>query len=279
MTPHSSSVQAQAQPSATEENQADEPRPTTSQDQATAEFYLHLSELKNLTANPSWSTNPQILLDMKAKLVDVNESFDELCWLSRREIVKGEIEAYLPQLDGFIHDHALGIRPSQIVSRILAEGDTQAGGDDEVDWHTQHDHDLIFKTWDEMQPLLKSLESGWLKYLPRANSPTHLTKPPTTSEVTFTHPEGLAVAMRNGCWLQYKGDLYKASLSHFFDGHGGIEEAKRDVRKAKAVLAECEGGVRKGDSRVVVDVLFGAEKKFLSETGGFLREEGGGSPW
>lgn len=252
--------------------------PMPTQGQAAGEFSLHLSELRNFTANTSWTTNPQILAEMKSKLDEVNESFDDLFWLSRRQRVRREMEAYLPSLDGFIHDHALGLRPSQIVSRMLCDVEGR-GLEEELEWHTQHDRNLIFKAWDELQPLVKNLEAGWLRYLPRANSPTRLTQPPTTSEVTFTHPEGLAVAMREGCWLEYKGDLYKASLSHFLDGRGGIEKAKRVVRKAKALLVECEGGVRMEKSRAAVDVLFRAEKKLLSETEAFLKEEGGGSPW
>lgn len=289
MTPRNAPTQTQTQPHPTAikdfdnslaEKQADafgELGPTTPQDQAAGEFYLHLIGLKELAENTSWDTNPQILADMKMKLGEVNEMFDELFWFSRRDIVKGEIEAYLPQLDWFIHDHALGLKPSQIVGRILTK-DAEGEGE-EVEWHEQHDRNLIFRAWEEIQPLIRNLEVGWLRYLPRANSPTRLTNPATVSEVTFSHPEGLAVAMREGCWLEYKGDLYKASLSHFLDGHGGIEAAKGDIRKAKAVLVELEGRVRMGDSRAVVEVLFSAEKQLLAETEGFLKEEGGGSPW
>ncbi|TID20165.1 hypothetical protein E2P81_ATG07469 [Venturia nashicola] len=287
MTPRSPTTQTQVQPpsraAAAHDSDAEESfhtfgelRPTTSQEQAAGEFYLSLTELTEFTENTDWDTNPQNLSGMKAKLEEMNERFDELFRLSRRKIVKAEIEAYLPQLDGFIHDHALGLRPSQIVSKTLKQA---TGKEDKEEWHTQHDLNLIFQTWDILKPLIKTLEFGWLKYLPRSNSPTRLTQPPRASEITFSHPEGLAVAMREGCWLEYKGDSYKASFSHFLDGRGGIEEAKRGVRRAKAVLLECEGGVRMGDSRAVVDVLFRAEKKLLAGTDGFLGEQGSGSPW
>lgn len=245
---------------------------TTPQEHSGGEFYLHLHELKEFTENPSWLENPQILADMKAKLGEVNEKFDELFWFSRREIVKAEIEAYLPSLDWFIRDHALGLKPSVIVGRILKD----AEGGEEGEWHEGHDRDLIFRTWDTLTPLIRNLEAGWLKYLPRAKSPTRLTNPPIAGEITVSHPDGLAVAMREEYCSEYKGDLYKASLSHFLDGHGGIEAAKRDVRKAKAILVELKGSIRMGDSRAVVEVLFSAEKKLLAETEGFLKEEGVG---
>lgn len=98
---------------------------------------------------------------MKAKLGEVNDKFDELFWFSRRAIV----------------------------GRILKDAD----GGEEGEWHEEHDRDLIFKTWDTLTPLVKNLEVGWLKYLPRAKSPTRLTNPPIAGEVTFSHLDDVAI--------------------------------------------------------------------------------------
>ncbi|QDS76930.1 hypothetical protein FKW77_004573 [Venturia effusa] len=94
------------------------------------EFQLHQKALHQFTMNPAWFINPQILSSMKAKLGELNESFEELVWLSRREIVKAEIYAYLPQLDLFADDHALGLKPSQIVGRVWKEAEGEGGDED-----------------------------------------------------------------------------------------------------------------------------------------------------
>lgn len=209
--------------------------------------------------NPKWSTNhDELLKDMKPKLHELGESYSELLWLSKREEVRQEIQEYLPQLDDFILNQPG--KPSQIVGRLF----------DPQDWHDEHDFDLIFRAWAKLQPLVEKAEDGWLRYLPREGSVG------TCNAIkggAIRCPGGLVKAMQEGRWLKYKGDLYKAEWSHFLDTEGYSDDARKVCIDGLAILKRLNKAVRKDDSRYIILLLFGAEKKLLVESEAFIKDE------
>jgi hypothetical protein len=234
------------------------------QEQALKEFTSHLTSLTTQTSTPTWSTNPSTLHSLKPIIQDLLSTFNELFWFHRLSEVQQEIKLYLPHLDSFTHNQPF--KPSLIVNNLF----------NPQDWHDLHDFDLIFHAWDDLLPLLRKTEKRWLKYIPR-NGSVIISNPITGR--TYSNPNGLAVAMQSGTWLDYKGDLYKAEWSHFHDDDAESDDARKNCQKALGILNAVERAARKEDSKRIVELLFGAEKKLLVESEAFIRDEEGESPW